>query len=439
MAERCAHDASVVTKPGNATLAYPYYVLAILSIITVLNYYDRGVIAIVLQPMKSALNLTDTQIGLLSGLAFSVVYSLLGVPIARIADRGHRVTVLGAALAVWSLMTAACGFAGTVTTMFAARLGVGVGEAGGVPTTHALVADYFSGERRSSALSVIAIATALGGILGLFVGGLVSEHYGWRAVFWVGGAPGLLFACLAWLTVREPRRRLAQIGALLLAPISPVPLGVAVRMLWRRPSYGLVMTGLTIAYIGFYALQTWTPTYFIRTFHLSPGQIGPTYALLTGVPQLIGMLIGGVIVDRWILKDRRAPVWILIGTFSLTIPLSLTIYLAHDLKVALAAAVLNALVSGVFVGPTYALIQGLAGHKIRATAVAIFMLVLNLVSLSLGPVVAGYVSDRLAAIVGNDSLRWSLCAMLLAYAVSLPFFVLSAGRVRADLDDAALD
>lgn len=415
-----------------ATQTYAYYVLVILSIISVLNYFDRNVIAIVLQPIKHDLHLTDTQVGLLTGLAFAAVYSLLGLPVARYADRGHRVRVLGWALAIWSLMTAACGFAMSATSMFLARLGVGIGEAGGVPATHALIADYFPPARRSSVLSVIAIATAVGAALGLAVGGIVSERYGWRAVFWVGSAPGLLFALVTWLTLREHRGPVT--AALTLAP--PVPLRAGLNMLRHRPSYVFLVLGVTIAFLGDYALQSWTPTFFIRSFGLSPGQVGPTYALLTGVPQILGMLIGGVAVDHWVRRDKRAPLWTLVARFGLGIPLSLTLYLTPHLQVAWIAASLNALVGGIYVGPTYALIQGLAGPRLRATAVAIFMLVLNLISLSLGPVVAGYVSDRLATLTGQDSLRWSLCTMLLAYVASLPLLLLAARTVRQDLYDA---
>ena len=418
-------------NPGRPSLAYTYYVLGILSVISILNYYDRNVISIILQPVKKDLRLSDTQIGLLTGLAFAVVYSVLGVPIARFADRGHRVKVLSAAVAVWSVMTAACGFATGFATMFAARMGVGIVEAGGLPSTHALAADYFPPERRSSALSTIAVAAGIGGFLGLAVGGPVSDHFGWRAAFWVGGAPGLLSALIAVATVREPTRRT---GA---APAAPtVPLGAALRMLARRRSYIFVTLGLTVSSIGAYAHQTWMPTYFIRSFGLTPGQIGPLFSILTSVPTIVGMLFGGVIVDRWTSKDRRAPVWILIVTLGAGIPLSLIVLLTHDLTMALGASFLGALIGSAWVGPNYALVQGLAGPKTRAAATAIYMMIVNIVGLSLRPVVAGFVSDRLARIAGQESLRWALCAMLIPIAVSLPLFYAAARTLQADLDDA---
>jgi MFS family permease len=424
---------AVAPKEGTARSPYAYYVLGVLCLISVLNYYDRNVISIILQPMKRALHLTDTEAGLLSGLAFAVVYSLLGVPIARFADRGHRVPVLSTALALWSVMTAACGFAGNVVSMFVARMGVGVGEAGGLPTTHALVAEYFQPERRSSALSVIAIASSFGAVLGLAVGGVVADRYGWRAAFWVGGPPGLALALLAWLTIKEPSRRG---GPEVVVTGATVPLGQAIAMLMRRRAFIYVVLGMMIASIAAYAQQAWSPTFFIRSFGMTPGRIGPLFSVLTGVPSIVGMLFGGVIVDRWTKRDRRAPVWIVLLTFGVSIPLSLIVFLTPNLNVALGVSAFGALIGSVYIGPNYALIQGLAGPKIRATAAAIYMMIINILGLSLGPAVAGMISDALTKVAGEESLRWSLIVTLVFYLVSLPLFALAARTVRADLDDA---
>jgi MFS family permease len=429
-------DEPATPAGGRLSLRYSYYVLAVLSAITVLNYYDRNVISIILQPMKLALHLSDTEAGLLSGVAFAAVYSLLGVPIARFADRGNRVRVLGAALTIWSIMTAACGFASSALGLFAARMGVGLGEAGGLPSTHALVADYFPAERRSSALSTIAIAGSLGVIMGLSVGGIVSDHFGWRAAFWVGGAPGLLFALIALLTIREPSRRLAQTEAAVQARAPQVPFGLALKTLARRPAFVFTILGMTISSIAAFGQQAWGPTFLIRAYAMRAGQIGVIYGLLSAVPAIIGMLVGGLVVDRWVRKDKRALVWILILTYGLAIPFGLVVYLTTNLKVALATTFVHALFSSIYVGPNYALIQGLAGHKLRATAAAIYMAVINLVGLSAGPAVVGFLSDRLVPVAGANSLRWSLCILLLAYVACIPVFFLAARTVRADLADA---
>ncbi|HLK25009.1 MAG TPA: MFS transporter [Caulobacteraceae bacterium] len=414
--------------------AYAWWVLSVLSVAGALNYYDRYVITIVLQPMKQALHLTDTQIGLLTGLAFATVYSVLAVPIARIADRGHRVGVLSIALAVWSMMTAACGLATSAAAMFAARVGVGVGEAGGIPSSHALIADHFPPARRSSALSVVALSSSFGAILGLAVGGVVSDHFGWRAAFFVGGAPGLLVAVVCAATIREPRHRAAQQGAQ--APAAALGLGSAIRVLVRRRTYGLVAVGATIAQLTGYGQGVWTPTFYIRSFGLTPGQVGILYSLLTGVPGLVGTLAGGVLVDRWMPRDGRAGVWTILFSYASAIPLGLVAYLTHNLALSLAASALAGFTGGMGTGPLYALIQGLAGQRLRATAVALYMLVIVLLGLSFGPMLAGVISDALAHVAGAESLRWSLIALIAPTLVGLPFFVLAARTVRGDLSEA---
>jgi MFS family permease len=414
---------------------YRYYVLGVLSAICVLNYYDRSVVEIILQPMKQELGLTDTQAGLLSGMAFAAVYSLLGLPIARIADRGIRVRVLSAALALWSLMSVACGLATNAVALFWARMGVGAGEAGGFPTTQAIIAEYFPPEKRAKALSAIAIASSVGMVSGLTVGGFVSGHFGWRAAFWVGGAPGLLLAGLTLYSVREPGAWLLDLNSGS-RKLAPVPVGTALKQLWRRSAYALTVAGMTVAMIGAYGLETWTPTFVIRSYGLNPGQVGLLFGLVSAVPAIAGMFIGGVLHERWNNRDKRAPLWILCICFAVAVPAGLVTFLAPHLYLAVAAILVSSLVGAAYIGPSYALIQGLAGPKLRATGAAIYMAVVNLVALSTGPAVVGFLSDHLARAAGVDSLRYALCAVCLVYVGSLPLFLLAARTVEADLDGA---
>lgn len=415
--------------------SYRYYVLAVLSAITVLNYYDRSVVSIILEPMKKDLGLTDTQAGLLSGLAFAVVYSLCGLPIARIADRGCRVKVLSAALTFWSLMTVACGFATNAVALFFARMGVGAGEAGGFPTTQAIVAEYFPPEKRAKALSTIAIASTLGGISGLTVGGLVSDHFGWRAAFWVGGVPGLLLAALALYTVREPGAWLSVRDP---DAQTPPRVGVvtAIKQLWGRPAYFLFVAGMTTAMIGAYALDTWTPAFLIRSYHLTPSQVGLLFGLVAAVPSIIGMIAGGFLNEWWTKRDKRASVWIVFISFSVAAPLGIATFLAPNLYLAVAALLVFKFVGAANIGSSYTLVQGLAGPKLRATAAAIYMAVVNLIALSIGPGVAGLLSDFLAPTFGDESLRWSLAIFSVVYLGSLPFLLLAARTVEADMENA---
>lgn len=418
---------------STAPTAYARWVLAVLSAGTALNFYDRTVMTIVLQPMKLALGLSDTQVGLLTGLAFAAVYSLLAVPVARIADRGFRVRVLTVALGLWSLMTVACGMATNAMTMFVSRFGVGIGEAGGMPSTHALIADYFPPNRRASALSVIAVASSVGATLGLAISGVVSDHFGWRMAFFVAGAPGLLVALVCAATVREPRTR---DDARSIAAVPALPFRAALGQLAARRSYVFVTLGATIAGLTFYAQQAWTPTYYIRSFGVTSGQIGVGFALVAGVPTMVGTLLGGTLVDRWTVRDNRAAVWVILFSFAASIPLSLAVYTSRVFGLALGASALAAFNNGVFVGPLWALIQGLAGERLRATATALYMMVAVLVGMSIGPLLAGMISDTLVPYAGADSLRWSMIVLIAPTALSLPLIAAAARTIRADLTAA---
>jgi MFS family permease len=408
------------------------YVLTILAAIGFLNYYDRNLIIILLQPIKQDLKLSDSAVGLLAGPAFAIVYCTLGIPIARFADRGYRVKVLSAALAVWSAMTSLCGFAVGLGSMALARFGVGVGEAAGLPSTHALIAEYFPPERRASAMSVIAVVASVGVMAGTVVGGVVNDHFGWRAAFMLAGIPGFFLALLTVLTLREPRP---------FASVKTERLGFfeAFRALARRRSFLYVCGGMAFTALGEYALQTWSPTYLIRHFGMSPGQLGLRYSLPVGIVSTIGMLGGGLLMDRWIKRDVRASIWILIVTFCAAVPLSLITFLTNSFTVVYVVAFIGALFSGLYIGPNYALIQGLAGAKMRATAAATYMMIVNLVGLGCGPLAAGLLSDFLSRRFGPDGLRYALCCMLSTYVVGIVLFLKAAQTVRADLEDAARD
>ena len=410
------------------------YILAILAAVSFLNYYDRNLIGILLQPIKESLHLSDSDLGLLVGPAFALIYTVMGVPIARFADRGHRVATLSAALTIWSTMTSLCGFATSLTAMMLARLGVGIGEAGGLPTTHALVAEHFPPERRASALSIIAIVAMLGVMSGTLFGGLLNDWLGWRKAFMIAGGPGLLLAAIVFISIREPGKIAAAGGK-----VPTLGMLQALKKLARRRSFLFISAGMACAALSEYAAQAWIPTYLIRHFGLTPGELGLRYSLLTGIPAVIGMLTGGLVVDRWVKRDPRASVWILILTFSFAIPMSLAFYLSDNLTVALGIQCIYSLFAGLYIGPNYALIQGLAGEKMRATAAAIYMLIVNFVGLGAGPLLAGMLSDFLSKQFAIEGLRWALCLMLSSSLVGLFLFLKAVRTVATDLADAARD
>jgi len=274
---------------------YPGYVLTVLGLVSILNYYDRNLITILVEPIKRDLHLSDSRIGLLSGIGFALMYSLLGIPMARLADRHGRAKVLACTLAVWSLMTVLSGRAVNFTTMLLARVGVGVGEAGGLPATHAIVADYFAAVNRGKALSVIGICGALGISLALAGGGLISDWRGWRVAFYLGGLPGLALSILVLFTVGE--RKSANLPAS--APQSPptIKLRTVFAALWRRRSYVHLCIGLGIAAIGAYGQFAWTPAFLMRSYNLSAGRVGSYYSVAVGPATIAAVFLGGALND----------------------------------------------------------------------------------------------------------------------------------------------
>lgn len=423
-----------IGEPAAAPRARPWYssyVLMVIGLVSIANYYDRNLITILIEPIERDLHLSDGQIGLLSGFGFALMYSLLGVPMARLADRVGRARVLGGVVAIWSVMTVLTGRAVNFSTMLAARVGVSVGEAGGLPTAHALVADYFSPRWRGKAMSTIAVCAALGLSLAMAGGGLINDWRGWRMAFYISGAPGLAIAALVLFTIKEPRRLTAS-GA----PAPAAPLGEAFGALWRRKAYVLLCVGMGLAAIGAYGQQTWTPAFLMRTYHMTTGQIGVRYSAVTAPATLISVLLGGLVNDWLVARDQRWPLWLLAGSFGLSVPFSLVFFLIHDFNLALGLSLITTVFGGLWVGPSYALVQSLAGPRIRALAAAIFMMVVNIIGLGLGPYLTGALSDALTTRFGPAALTVSLCGVSMTGIVGAICFLLAGRTVLADVTEA---
>lgn len=414
---------------------YPGYVLAVLGLVSVLNYYDRNLIAILVEPMKRDLHLTDANIGLLSGIGFALMYSILGIPMARLADRYGRARLLAVTLAVWSLMTVLSGRAVNFTTMLLARVGVGVGEAAGLPASHALIADYFSPGSRGKALSVIGICGALGIAVSLAAGGYISDWRGWRVAFYVGGVPGLALSAVLLLTVRDK-----PWGVLSGTPQSPpatIRLRAVFAALWSRRSYVLLCVGLGMAAIGAYGQQAWSPAFLMRSYHMSAGQVGGYYSAAVGPASLVAVFVGGALNDWLMKRDRRWSLWILAASFAINVPVSLVFFLVHSFPLAMAMTLVSTIVGSLWVAPSYALVQDLAGPYMRAIAAAIFMMIINIIGLGLGPYVTGLLSDSLVLRFGESALAVSLCTVTMTCGAGAVIFLLASRTVAADIDSAA--
>lgn len=424
------HDRSQVGAPG-VSAGRAFYTLFALSLVCLLNYYDRNLINILIQPIKTELHLSDSQLGIISGSAFGLIYCVAAIPVGRLADRRGRLKMLVAALALWSAMTAACGLARSFTGMVAGRFGVGLAESAGLPTTHALVAEHFSPAWRSRAFSVIAVVSAVGVGLGSGLGGLIADHWGWRIAFLSAGVPGLLVALLLLLTLREPRPASASEGP-------QVSLPSAMRILWRRPAFVWLCLGSGIGNIGDYATSTWMAPYLMRTFHASASAVGGRLSIVYFVAYLVGVSAGGLLGSTLSKRDQRWPLWICAIAFVVGFAGVFPILSMPTLDSTMIVYALYLVLTGTYVAPIYAVVQQLSGDRLRATAAAVFLTVANVVGLGAGPWLAGLLSDRLNAIYGDGALRIALLSTSTTMAIGAICFAIGARTLIRDIADAAL-
>lgn len=442
-----ALDTQVAVTPAGqalhaATPAYRRYVMIVLLVICALNFLDRGVINILAEPIKKEFGLHDWQLGMLTGLYFAAFYSILSLPLARFADRGNRAKLISACLAVWSLFTAACGFAQTYLQLAICRLLVGVGEAGGSPTAQSLITDYTPKEKRASAIAFYTIGIPIGSLLGLALGGLVLDRFGWRTAFIVTGLPGVAIALLTAVTLKEPRN-IAPVPA----PIPAPPLREALAEIFSKRSFVLMTLGGSMVSFTNYAQGAWLPSYFFRNHsaelatlahgigpHLGPaGFLGPTLGLVSGLGGIVGTLGGGWLTDWAAKRSYGAYVTVQVVFAGLRLPLFALAMLAPTVPLVLLALGAQSLCTGMAGAPAYAAIQGLVQPRVRATAAAIFMLGLNLIGLGFGPVTAGALSDLFVAQGQTDgvALKW---AMLIVTEVALIIGIALIASSRRSLD-----
>lgn len=400
------------------------WVLLLTSIACVFNYFDRYLLVILTEPIKRDLGLSDTQMGLLSGLAFAVVYCTLSVPISHIADRGHRVRVLGGSLGLWSVMTALCGSATGFGSLVAARVGVAVGEAGGLPTVHALISEYYPEKVRARALSVISGASVIGLALAMVFGGLLNDWVGWRRAFWLAAIPGLIVSFLIWFTIREPVVRTSA---------SPLRIREGLGALYQRRAYVWLLVGLAVAAIGAFGAQAWAPALLMRNYQVSASTVGLTYSIVSTGAMFAGTLVGGALSDRMAARDPRGPFRLLAGSFIVSLPFYIAFVYASSLVMSLVWAAPAFFFAAIYVSAAYAQVQNLAGAQLRATAAAVYITVVNLLGLGLGPTLTGMISD---AIDGGSGAGLSH-ALAILLAISFPtgsaLLLLGTRTIKADL------
>lgn len=389
------------------------YVLVILTLIFVVNYIDRQIVGLLLPLIKQEFALTDTAMGLLSGTAFVIFYGLSGLPLAVLADRLNRRNIIAISLAVFSAMTSLSAFATQFWHLLIARLGTGIGEAGTSPASNSIISDLYPPERRASALAFYFSGLNVGLLLAYFAGGWIAEHYGWRAAFLSAGIPGLVLLLILLTTVREPARGRSNATAASQGQASLVDTS---RHLLRRPAFKWLALGGAMQSFGGYANVYFMPSFFFNSHHLSTTQIGIAMALMSGIGGAFGTYYAGQLADRYGARDVRWRMYIPTIAILCSVPFSIAVLMASDLKVVFVVGTIAWLTSAAYLGPSTALVQGMCPPHMRAQSVALLFFFYNMIALGLGPLTAGFVSDSLKPMFGDDSLRY---ALLLAPASSV--------------------
>lgn len=416
--------------------AYANYVLGLLFVVYVFNFIDRQILSILLEAIKKDLDASDTQMGILSGLAFALFYTFAGIPIARWADRGTRRSIIALGLGVWSAMTAVSGLARSFPQLALARVGVGIGEAAGSPPAHSLIADYFPPHRRATALSIYSIGVYAGAMIALLAGGQIVERFDWRTAFFVVGLPGLPLALLVRFTIRELPRGFSEARAV----SSPPPTTREVlRFLGRQPSFLLITFAGAVQSLSGYGVLAWGPTFLRRVHGMGSVEIGTWLGLIIGFGGAIGAYAGGRIADRAGRDDRRGYAYLCGAVCALGVPLGVGFLFAETRQSSLLLFVPFYMLGAMYVGPMLSMCQGLVPLQMRATASAVLLFVLNLVGLGIGPTLVGVFNDALAPTYGEQAIRYSLLSVTLAGIFSATLFVVAARYLREDLvraDDA---
>lgn len=418
-----ANPASSDTQTSHGlSSSYVRYALWMLLIIYILNFLDRSIVSILAEEIRTELMLDDWQIGIMTGLAFALFYTILGIPIARLADRGDRVKIISISLAVWSGFTALCGLATNFVQMLLGRIGVGVGEAGCTPAAHSLISDYVPADRRARAIAFYGLGVPVGSLMGAVLGGVIADIWGWRTAFLVAGLPGVGLALIAWFTLKEPRRTLGF-------PVAPAgghaSAWATLKTLLGSPAYVFVTLGAAAAAFVSYGQGAFTPAFFQRLHGMSPGEVGVWLGISSGVGGLIGTWLGGYFADKFGAKDPGAFLFVpAIGMAIASVSFTPG-YLASSWQAALVLIWIPGVLNSLWYGPAFATVQRVVPPSQRAMAAAITLFVVNLVGLGLGPIFAGILSDTLRNMMFDGS------------GLGISQFAQACGKAAATTADAA--
>lgn len=417
-----------------ATSPYRWYALGILTAVYVFNIADRYVISTLIEPIKAELQLSDSAIGFLTGTALAIFYTGMGIPLGVLADRIERRGLIALSIGIWSAMTAACGAAANFTQLLLARIGVGIGEAGGTPASQSMLADLFPFSQRVMATSIFALGAAAGSMIGSTGGGTIADEFGWRTAFYALAIPGIVLAFIVRFTLQEPVR-----GSLDKAHADSAPtLKETLGFIRTQRSLVHVLVGATVVTYWGWGLLWWTPAFLQRSHHLTTGEAGTLVGTISGIGGALGILVGGLIIHYCARKDPRWQVWTvglatLLGTCA-----SIGVYVTESLSIATVLLWLFVPVAYLNLAPILTLTQSLVLPRMRALSCAVLLFGANVANLALAPQTIGLMSDAFLArsTAGTQSLRWALVVTTLTGFWAAYHFWAAGRDMRRDLERA---
>lgn len=417
------------------SLAYRCYALSTLTAVYTLNLVDRVLMMLLLQPIKQDLHLSDTQLGFLTGIAFALFYATVGLPIARRADHGNRVTIASVAIGLWGLTVMACLFVTNYVQLVFARILAAVGEAGCKPPTYSLVGDYFPEPiERTRAMAIYWMGSPLSALISFIAGGWLNELYGWRVAFFVMGIPGLILAVLVKWTIVEPRM---QAGSERCEARPSPPMRVVLATLWSQRSFRHLCIALILLYTLSMGLAPWYAAFMMRSHGMGTAELGVWLGLIFSVAGIVGTLLGGYAASSWFADNERGQMRMCAATVALLVPCFVAFLTLPHKHQALMALIPLMISFHIFLAPIYALMQRLVSDEMRATTLAVVMLLANLVGMGIGPQMVGILSDLLIATLGSDSLRYAMLVMSFVALWSAYHFWRVGRTVEEDLSTIA--
>jgi MFS family permease len=414
--EVSGNSATSIPESGDRTSAYRYFVVAFLAIVYTFNFMDRQIMSILQEPIRREMALSDTQLGLLTGLAFALFYTTCGIPVAWLSDRHRRVSIMAAACAIWSVFTVGCGFAQSFAQLAFSRVFVGMGEAGGSPPSYSLISDYFPKSERGVGLAIYSLGVPAGSALGAAIGGWVAAHYGWRAAFVAVGLPGIVLALAMLVVIREPKRGGLDDRPSISSERPALFKSVRAFFTDRTMALTALSSGLS-AFVG-YAMLSWNPSLLERVKGMSLAEVAVWYSLILGITGVVGTFAAGWLVDRLTKRDSRWYAWVPALAFAIGLPSLAGIILAPTWPIALGFIAVPALLNNMYLAPALAVVQNGTPPERRTMAGATLLFVLNLIGLGGGPVYVGWVSDLAKARFADQSL-------LVGYTALAPVVVLT--------------